>query len=590
MTKALLIARREMGAYARSPLGAVIIAGALLIDGILFYYWGLSQKMLSAEVLSEFFYAASGITMAAGIILSMRLIAEERQTHTFTLLNTAPVRDSEIVLGKYLSAFGMLALLTVLTLYMPALIFVNGKVSIGHIAVGYLGLLLVGSATIAIGLFASSSHPFAGRRGHRRNGDPHFAHLALDARKRRRAADERFSGGNGVPSSEFRALPEGYPRVEGRRVLPRRHVLFSSLGDEGLGGTKVAMTDASGSTGGPRRPGSREGAPVWVVPLYVGGLLVLYLGERVLSAFDSGHWATSGLGLLAVVAATVARFVPTWQAGGERGRIEKLLGILSVIGVVALAVYGLSTDWGMGKLGLLTAADDKRERVHALLTIGWVILVCGSVLPMLFAEAALYPQRNADRLESRRVRAAAAAGLTLALAAVYGALFVYSAAGSEWKVDFSYFKTSEPSASTRKLVEGLNTPIRVVGFFPEVSPVRYEVESYLTKLAAGDAEPEGRDPGPLPRAEARQGDEDRPGRRHRHREGRGEAHRHRRHRHEGRRQEPEDARSRFPGRLYKLLRERRNIYLTVGHGEINDEDKSIHDDKQDSGRSAPRRS
>jgi ABC-2 type transport system permease protein len=156
VSKALLIARREMGAYARSPLGAVIVGGALLIDGILFYYWGLSQKMLSAEVLSEFFYAASGITMAASLILSMRLIAEERQTHTFTLLNTAPVRDWEIVVGKYLSAFGMLSLLTVLTLYMPALIFVNGKVSFGHIAVGYAGLLLIGSATIAIGLFASA--------------------------------------------------------------------------------------------------------------------------------------------------------------------------------------------------------------------------------------------------------------------------------------------------------------------------------------------------------------------------------------------------------------------------------------------------
>jgi ABC-2 type transport system permease protein len=156
VNKALLIARREMAAYARSPLGAVIIAGALLILGILFYNWGLSQKLLSADVLSEFFYAASGVTMGAGLILSMRLIAEERQTQTFTLLNTAPVKDWEIVLGKYLSALGMLAIIIVLTLYMPALIFVNGKVSFGHIAIGYLGLLLVGSATIGIGLFASS--------------------------------------------------------------------------------------------------------------------------------------------------------------------------------------------------------------------------------------------------------------------------------------------------------------------------------------------------------------------------------------------------------------------------------------------------
>jgi ABC-2 type transport system permease protein len=156
MSKALLIAQREMGAYVRSPLGSVIIAGALLINGILFYYWGLSQKMLSAEVLSEFFYAASGVTMGASLILSMRLIAEERQTHTFTLLNTAPVHDWEIIAGKYLSALAMLTILTVLTLYMPALIFVNGKVSIGHIAVGYVGLLLIGSATISIGLFASA--------------------------------------------------------------------------------------------------------------------------------------------------------------------------------------------------------------------------------------------------------------------------------------------------------------------------------------------------------------------------------------------------------------------------------------------------
>jgi len=156
VTNVLLIAGREMRAYARSPLGSVIVAGALLIDGILFYYWGLSQKLLSAEVLSEFFYAASGVTMISCMALSMRLIAQERQTHTFTLLNTAPISDWEIVLGKYLSAFAMLAIITVLTLYMPALIFVNGKVSLGHIAVGYAGLLLIGSATTAIGLFASA--------------------------------------------------------------------------------------------------------------------------------------------------------------------------------------------------------------------------------------------------------------------------------------------------------------------------------------------------------------------------------------------------------------------------------------------------
>jgi len=156
MSQALLIARRELGAYLRSPLGATVVAGALLIDGIYFYWKGLTEKLLSAQVLSEFFYGASGTTMIAGIVLAMRLLAEERQTGTITLLNTSPVKDVEIVAGKFVSAFGVLAVMTLLTLYMPLLIFVNGKVSIGHIAVGYAGLLLLGAASLSIGLFASA--------------------------------------------------------------------------------------------------------------------------------------------------------------------------------------------------------------------------------------------------------------------------------------------------------------------------------------------------------------------------------------------------------------------------------------------------
>jgi ABC-2 type transport system permease protein len=156
MNATLLIARREFFAYLRSPLGAAIIAACLLIDGILFYFRGLTPKLLSAEVLQEFVYSTSGTTMIAGLVLSMRLLAEERQTGTLVLLNTAPVKDSQIVLGKFLSAFVVLTILTLLTAYMPALVLVKGNVSVGHVVVGYAGLLLLGSASIAIGLFGSA--------------------------------------------------------------------------------------------------------------------------------------------------------------------------------------------------------------------------------------------------------------------------------------------------------------------------------------------------------------------------------------------------------------------------------------------------
>jgi ABC-2 type transport system permease protein len=152
-----LIARRELRAYLRSPFGYIVAAAMLLIDGLLFQGYALGAgARLSAEVLHDFFYFASGTTMVAAILLSMRLLAEERQTGTLVLLNTAPLRESAIIAGKFLSAFVFVVLLTAVTVYMPLLILVNGKVSLGHIAVGYLGLVLLGAASVAIGLFGST--------------------------------------------------------------------------------------------------------------------------------------------------------------------------------------------------------------------------------------------------------------------------------------------------------------------------------------------------------------------------------------------------------------------------------------------------
>jgi ABC-2 type transport system permease protein len=157
MNATLLIARRELASYLRTMTGYVIAAIVLLIDGLLFQAFVLGgTDKLSSDVLSNFFYISSGTTMIASVFISMRLLAEERQTGTLVLLTSSPVHDWEIVLGKFLSAFVFLALMTLATVYMPALIFVNGKVSLGHMVAGYLGLLLLGSASLAIGTFGSA--------------------------------------------------------------------------------------------------------------------------------------------------------------------------------------------------------------------------------------------------------------------------------------------------------------------------------------------------------------------------------------------------------------------------------------------------
>lgn len=158
MREAWLIASRELSAYLRSPLGYIIAAAMLFVDGALFNLWAMSDRheLLSAEVLRRFFYVSGGTVMFASVFLSMRLFAEERASGTIVLLNTAPVREWQVVLGKWLSAFLMLTLLVLLSFYLPLLVMVNGKISFGQVLSGYVGLLALGACTTAMSVFGSA--------------------------------------------------------------------------------------------------------------------------------------------------------------------------------------------------------------------------------------------------------------------------------------------------------------------------------------------------------------------------------------------------------------------------------------------------
>ena len=157
MNATLLIAQRELGTYLRSMTGYVIASLMLLVDGILFNVLAIGgDDKLSATVLSQFFYCTSGVAMIGSVFISMRLLAEERQTGTLVLLTSSPVKDSQIIAGKFLSGFLFLALVLALTIFMPLLILVNGKIAWGQVAAGYLGLLLLAAAATAIGTLGSA--------------------------------------------------------------------------------------------------------------------------------------------------------------------------------------------------------------------------------------------------------------------------------------------------------------------------------------------------------------------------------------------------------------------------------------------------
>lgn len=159
MSQVLLIAQRELKAYLRSPLGLVIGAAALLGMGIYFIAFalgGTEEKRLSAAVLAKTMEGIGGFLAAAGLILAARLVAYEAEHGTLVVMKTAPVTDRAVIVGKFASVMLVLTVIAGISVYMPALIFVNGKVSIGHILVGYLGALLFAGSLTALGLLSSA--------------------------------------------------------------------------------------------------------------------------------------------------------------------------------------------------------------------------------------------------------------------------------------------------------------------------------------------------------------------------------------------------------------------------------------------------
>jgi ABC-2 type transport system permease protein len=157
MNNVILIARRELASYLRTMLGYIIVAVMLFILGVLFNAWAMAgSAKKSAEIIADFFTVASGCTLITAAVLGMPLLAREREKGTIQLLFAAPVRDWEIVVGKYLSALVFLMIFLAASFYMPLLVMAYGKVSTGHLLAGYFGLLLVGSAGAAIGTFSSA--------------------------------------------------------------------------------------------------------------------------------------------------------------------------------------------------------------------------------------------------------------------------------------------------------------------------------------------------------------------------------------------------------------------------------------------------
>lgn len=158
MNNILTISAKEFKSYLTSPMAYIITAAFLLGTG---FFFALPQETSAAYtetsmrgVFANIFYIIVVLLLMA--LLTMRLISEEKKMGTIELLMTAPIRDSELIIGKYLGSVGLMLMMLVFTIYYPIMLFVFGDPDPGPIFGGYLGLFLLGCLALAVGIFTSS--------------------------------------------------------------------------------------------------------------------------------------------------------------------------------------------------------------------------------------------------------------------------------------------------------------------------------------------------------------------------------------------------------------------------------------------------
>jgi ABC-2 type transport system permease protein len=153
MTRVALIAYRDLKSYFSSWMAYLVIAGFLAISGFIFYV------ILTGSRQADMRWSLHNMAVTLLFVcplLTMRLLAEERRSGTMELLLTSPVTDLQVILGKFVAAVGLLAVILAATIHFPLIMVQYGAPDAGPLMSGYLGLLLVGASFMAVGVLASS--------------------------------------------------------------------------------------------------------------------------------------------------------------------------------------------------------------------------------------------------------------------------------------------------------------------------------------------------------------------------------------------------------------------------------------------------
>jgi ABC-2 type transport system permease protein len=176
MKNSIAIYQRELRSYFTSPVAYALMTGFFLIAGYFFnailssfiqyamratmqaQYYQMEPPAVNVNLMAlrPFFHNIAIVMIFAVPLITMRLYAEEKKSGTIELMLTSPIRSMEMILGKYCAALTLYAALIGGTLVYQIVLFTHGKPELGQVLTSYLGLLLMGGAFVAIGLFVSA--------------------------------------------------------------------------------------------------------------------------------------------------------------------------------------------------------------------------------------------------------------------------------------------------------------------------------------------------------------------------------------------------------------------------------------------------
>ncbi|MFQ6616875.1 MAG: ABC transporter permease subunit, partial [Fidelibacterota bacterium] len=175
MRNVLTLFNRDFRAYFSSPIAYVVIGLFLVITGVFFYLltssflqytvnlqWQAARLRqapppvnVNGMIIRPLFSNISVITLFVVPMITMRSFSEDKRSGTMELLLTSPVKGTQVVVGKFLAAYALYAIMVLATCVYPLIIILFGKPDVMPIAISYLGVLAMGAASVGLGVWIS---------------------------------------------------------------------------------------------------------------------------------------------------------------------------------------------------------------------------------------------------------------------------------------------------------------------------------------------------------------------------------------------------------------------------------------------------